>query len=114
MNEITKIAIEEIEKHGYKYKEIQNEIFITTPKSSWWLDCSNIDNIKLWHKNMRWTANNKKFGNDYHLQKDHIEDIAQAIIYIKKHDNAKYSLNENSRSYNYYKKMEKLFEKIKT
>lgn len=108
-----KIAIERAEFFNYKVSETDYALFISTPKSNWWIDFSNEDNIKLWHKNMRiYKKKNKKFGEDYHLQRGHFKRIVYAINYIYKHDAAKYTNNEHSRSKKNNDRIEKIFQSI--
>ncbi len=107
------IAIKRANDLNFSVNESPYSIFIKTNKSSWWIDYSNKDNIKLWHKNMRIsTKKNKKFNEDYHLQRGHFKRIIFAVNYIYKHDNDKYTNHEKSRNKKYNDRLDKIFNKI--
>lgn len=108
------IAIQRALDLGYDVTESVYAIFIKTPKSSWWIDYSNLDNIILWHKNMRiYNKKNEKFGEDYHFQQDHFKRIVYAVNYIYKHDTDKYTHREKSRNKRNNDKLDKIFREIK-
>lgn len=107
------IAIERALALDYKVKETDYAIFITTPKSNWWIDFSNQDNIKLWHKNMRiYNKKNDKFGEDYHLQRGHFQRVLYAVNYIYKHDSTKYTNKETSKIKKNNDRINKIFDNI--
>lgn len=108
------IAIKRAESLNFNVKETNYALFITTNKANWWIDFSNEDNIKLFHKNMRiYNKKNEKFGEDYHLQRGHFKRVVYAINYIYKHDMDKYTNNEKSKNKRNNDRIEKIFEKIK-
>lgn len=108
------IAIEKAKELNYKVQETNYALFITTPISTWWIDFSNIDNIKLWHKNMRINKKRSdKFSEDYHLQKKNFKKVIYALNYIYKHDTYKYTDKEKSKVKINNDKIENIFKKIK-
>lgn len=112
-NEV-QIAVNRANDLNFQVRETNYALFIKTNKSDWWIDFSNGDNIKLWHKNMRIYKNkNEKFGEDYHLQRGHFKRMLYAINYIYKHDNDKYTSNEKSKSKRYNDRIDRIFEAIK-
>lgn len=105
-------AIKKAKKYGFSVNETEWALFITTPKSSWWIDYSKEDKIILWHRNMRNNNKNKdSFETNYHYQRK-LNSITEGIKYIKYHDERKYTSKESRKYAGQNKRMDKLFRQI--
>ena len=108
-----KEAIEYARRKSYEVIEIKDAFFIKTNKSNWWIDYSNLENIILYHKNMR-ISNKKKtnINEEYHVQKKNLQNFITAINYIEKHDSVKYTNKEKSKKIKHNNRMDYLFNLI--